>query len=174
MAESVAAEGAPAAPSGSRNRKLLLGGVVALVLAAGAAAGLLLLRDDGAAADAGSGDAQAAGARAEPAGEPEYVTLAPAFVVNFQAGNARARYLKVEIDAVTRAPEAAQSVHKHMPAVRNALVLLLSRQSYEELMAHEGKERLRAEALAEIRAVLEAQAGAPLVEDVYFTSFVMQ
>jgi flagellar basal body-associated protein FliL len=56
-------------------------------------------------------------------------------------------------------------------------VLLLSRQVYEDLLSNEGKEKLRAEALAEVRAVLDKRAGKKSgkgVEDLYFSSLVMQ
>ena len=38
----------------------------------------------------------------------------------------------------------------------------------------EGKEKLRADALAEIQKVMKAETGKPGVESVFFTSFVMQ
>ena len=38
----------------------------------------------------------------------------------------------------------------------------------------EGKERLRAEALATVKKVLEGETGTADVEQVFFTSFVMQ
>lgn len=42
------------------------------------------------------------------------------------------------------------------------------------LRSREGKEKLREEVLAEVRKVLEEQTGEAGVEQVYFTSFVMQ
>jgi flagellar FliL protein len=60
-----------------------------------------------------------------------------------------------------------------MPAIRNSLVLLLSRQVYDELLPDEGKEKLRGEALAAVQGVLQAQLGKPGIEDLYFTNFVM-
>ena len=67
-----------------------------------------------------------------------------------------------------------EAITKHMPMIRNALVLLFSRQVYEELLPHEGKESLRAKALEEVKLVLDREYGSSEVEDILFTSFVMQ
>jgi flagellar FliL protein len=103
-----------------------------------------------------------------------YSSLAPAFVVNFQSKDSKTRFLKLELDVVTRQEEQLESIKTHMPKIRNNLVLLFSRQVYEDLISHEGKERLRAEALDEIQKVLKKETGKKAVEDVFFTSFVMQ
>jgi flagellar FliL protein len=49
----------------------------------------------------------------------------------------------------------------------------MSNRDYQSLMSREGKEKLRQEALTEIRAVQKKQGGAD-VEDLLFTSFVVQ
>jgi flagellar FliL protein len=64
-------------------------------------------------------------------------------------------------------------VQKNMPLIRNNLLLLMSNRNYQSLMSREGKDKLREEALAEIRAVQEKQGGGN-VDDLLFTSFVVQ
>ena len=66
------------------------------------------------------------------------------------------------------------SVQKNMPLIRNNLLLLMSNRDYQSLMSREGKEKLRQEALAEIRAVQKKQGGAVTIDDLLFTSFVVQ
>jgi flagellar FliL protein len=60
-----------------------------------------------------------------------------------------------------------------MPLIRNNLLLLMSNRNYQSLMSREGKEKLRAEALAEVKDVQKKQGGED-VDDVLFTSFVVQ
>jgi flagellar FliL protein len=60
-----------------------------------------------------------------------------------------------------------------MPLIRNNLLLLMSNRDYQSLMSREGKDKLRQEALTEIRAVQKKQGGAD-IEDLLFTSFVVQ
>ncbi|MCC7410880.1 MAG: flagellar basal body-associated FliL family protein [Gammaproteobacteria bacterium] len=173
MAETAVATEAPVR-AGARTKLFVIMGVTAVLVLGGAGAAYVLL----AGGDSGTGHADAATADQSPAheaaAEPVYFSLAPAFVVNFQAGNSRARFLKVELDGSTRTEHGDEIIKRHSPALRNALVMLLSRQTYEDLMAPEGKQRLRAEVLAELQRVLTEQTGAAVVDDVYFTSFVMQ
>jgi flagellar FliL protein len=64
-------------------------------------------------------------------------------------------------------------VQRNIPLIRNNLLLLMSNRNYQALMSREGKEKLREEALAEIRAVQKKQGGDD-VDDLLFTSFVVQ
>jgi flagellar FliL protein len=79
-----------------------------------------------------------------------YVELSPPFVVNFQDDKKRARFLKAEISIMAKAPAVQEAITQNLPAVRNAMVMLLSRQVYEQLMTPEGKEKLRTDALEEV------------------------
>jgi flagellar basal body-associated protein FliL len=49
----------------------------------------------------------------------------------------------------------------------------MSNRNYQSMMSREGKEKFRGEALAEVRAVQKKEGG-PDVDDVLFTSFVVQ
>lgn len=121
--------------------------------------------------------AEGGGGHGEGGGGPAYVSLEPAFVVNFQDTKKRTKFLKAEISVVAKTPKAQEALTLHMPAVRNSLVMLLSRQVYEELSTNEGKEKLRLEALDAVKAVIKEQTSkktAKAVKDLYFSSLVMQ
>lgn len=108
---------------------------------------------------------------------PLYVPLDPAFVVNFQDKQHRTKFLKAEISVVAKSPKIQEAITAHMPAVRNSVVMLLSRQIYEDLMTTEGKEKLRVDALAEVQTIMKKQAGKKVgkgVKDLYFSTLVMQ
>ncbi len=102
-----------------------------------------------------------------------YVPLDPPFVVNFIA-NTDIRFLQITVEAGTREAGAVEQIKEHRPAIRNSLVMLFSSQDPFTLNTREGKERLRAETLAEIQKVLKEETGKAVVESVFFTSFVMQ
>ena len=153
---------APAEPTGGSNKKLII--IIAVVV-------LLALGGGGAAFMLSGGDDAAVPAAAA---DPIYIPLDPAFVVNFQDKNQKTKFLKAELNVVTYNEDVPEAVMKHMPAIRNNLILLFSRQLYEDLLPHEGKEVLRAEALAEVQSVIEKQVTGSGIEDLFFTSFVMQ
>ena len=104
---------------------------------------------------------------------PYYFSLDPPFVVNF-VGKGRAKFLQVNIGGLTRNPSIKESITTHLPHIRNNLVFILSSKRYEDLITQEGKEDLRKQVLAEVRKILKKETGNGEVEDIYFTSFVMQ
>ena len=103
----------------------------------------------------------------------QYMPLQPPFIVNLADVEA-ARYLQIEMDVMTREAKTLDEVKAHLPAIRNALLLLLSQKQSHALATREAKEALQAEVLAEINRVLEAAGAKPKVESIYFTSFVIQ
>jgi flagellar protein FliL len=105
---------------------------------------------------------------------PIYVNLDPPFVVNFQA-DSNVRFLQVTVSIMTRDPKTEEALKKNDPRIRNDLLLLLSNQQYSDISTREGKEKLRAQSLEAVRAVVKgAGEEAAKVEDLYFTAFVMQ
>ena len=117
----------------------------------------------------------AAGGHGEEGGGAKaavYFAIDPPLVVNFEDGSA-VRFLQITMEVMAHDPKAIESVQKNIPLIRNNLLLLMSNRNYQALMSREGKEKLRAEALAELRAVQKKEGG-PDVDDLLFTSFVVQ
>ena len=106
-------------------------------------------------------------------GDVVYIPLDPPFTVNLQGGS-RTRFLQASVQVMTYDAQMEELVVKHMPVIRNALVMLLSSKDADVLDSREGKESLRTEALAAIQGVLREETGSDGVEGVFFTSFVMQ
>lgn len=102
-----------------------------------------------------------------------YYPLNPAIVVNFSV-RGRQRFLQAELSLMLRDPRVISAIELHQPVIRNALVLLMGGQMYEELQTPEGKELLRQKALQEIQGILKEEIGRPGIEQVLFTSFIMQ
>jgi flagellar FliL protein len=101
-----------------------------------------------------------------------YYAFDPPMVVNFEDGSV-VRFLQISMEVMAHDQKSIDSVQKNMPLIRNNLLLLMSNRNYQSLMSREGKDKLREEALAEIRAVQEKQGGGN-VDDLLFTSFVVQ
>jgi flagellar protein FliL len=141
------------------------------------------------------------GASASESSESVEVAVKPAiyfplktFTVNYDV-NGRQRFLQAELTLMYRDETVLKTLELHMPAVRNSLVMLLSRQVFDELQTAEGKEKLRVAALAEIQGIIAKETAAsaektddekekdsktktkqpePNIEQVLFTQFVMQ
>jgi flagellar FliL protein len=158
--------GAPATPAKSK----LLVIVLCSLLAAGAAGGGVYF-----VLEKSIGAENAEAAQLPYAKQPAiYSKFDPPFVVNFQ-NKGMMRFLQVSIEVMTRSPATAELIKQHDAKLRNDLLMLLGGQTYETLSSREGKEQLRAEALKAVADVVEAEGGRPeTVEQLYFTSFVMQ
>ncbi len=103
-----------------------------------------------------------------------YVKFDPPFVVNFEAKGVM-RFLQITLEVMTRDPSVAEKIKENDPIIRNDLLLLFGSQTYESISTREGKEKLRAEAKDTVGKIIEREGGNPKkVEDLYFTSFVMQ
>jgi flagellar FliL protein len=101
-----------------------------------------------------------------------YYAIDPPLVVNFEDGSA-VRFLQIAMEAMAKDQKAIDSVTKNVPLIRNNLLLIMSNRDYQTLMTREGKEKLRQEALAEVQKILKKE-GSPPIDDLLFTSFVVQ
>ena len=104
-----------------------------------------------------------------------YYTLGPSFVTNYD-GAGRLKYLKADI-SVRIDPGTAPVLDTHLPYIRNKIVVLLAAQLEENLTSTQGKEALRNQALAEVKAAidfLEGGGSGERIRNLYFTSFVVQ
>jgi len=105
----------------------------------------------------------------------KYVTLQPAFVTNYGiTKTGRMMYLKADVTLKVSNPDAEATVKYHNAALRNALVLLFSRQDDAVVSSSDGREQLRRQALTELRAILDAEECRNAIDDLVFSNFVVQ
>ncbi len=102
-----------------------------------------------------------------------YFDFEQPFVVNFQDEH-QMRYLQVGVSVMAHDATMPETVKKHMPVIRNNLVMLFSSQTRQSIATREGKEKVRADAQSEVQKILAERTGKPVIEQLYFTSFVMQ
>jgi flagellar protein FliL len=108
-------------------------------------------------------------------GGVKYVTLQPPFVTNFGGTKTgRLTYLKADVTLKVANPEGEAALKYHTSALRNALVLLFSRQEDAAVSSTEGREQIRQQALTELRDIMQAESGEPVIEDLVFSNFVVQ
>lgn len=133
----------------------------------------------------------------------EYVELDPPFVVNL-AGDSGIKFVQVSVQIRVATTEAVNAIKKHNPAIRDAMIMLISTKTPQQMNSRQGKEELRKQALEAIRKVLETQhvvfthttedkqdsdsteskesdkkakntnVSSSPIQDVYFTRFIIQ
>jgi flagellar FliL protein len=116
-----------------------------------------------------TGDAEGA------ARQTAYLSLEPSFVTHVGPAGGKLTYLKAEISLRTSSNATLEAAEKHMPRLRHELVTLLGDQTdLDRLTSSDGQQALREEARARINAVLSEQQTGAQIDDVLFTSFVVQ
>jgi len=113
-----------------------------------------------------SGDAPPA--PSEVKGYKDLVTL-PTFVVNLADPLGR-RYLKLSMDVEVSDEKAAAELKSSESKIRDAVILLLSSKSFQELSTIESKILLKKQIVERLNQVL----GGPKVLRVFFTEMVVQ
>jgi flagellar protein FliL len=191
-------EKAPAAAKGGKKKLLIIIAAAVLVLGGAGGGAFFFMNkdhadeevtadaDEGEEAEADEQDAKDSkkskskskkdkkGKKAEVKAPALYVKYEPPFVVNFEAKGVM-RFLQISMEVMTRDAPTAEEIKLHEPKIRNNMLLLLGSQTYETISTMEGKEGLRKQALETIAKVVEDEGGeGKKVEDIYFTSFVMQ
>ncbi len=160
----------PAASSRDGGKLPMIITLVAILVAAGAGGGWYWSSKRALAAEQAAAEA----ARPKLPAPAQYLALEPPFVVNLNGGLDGPQYLQVEIQLMTRDPAALADLQRHAPAIRARLLMLLAQQNAESIADRAGKERLQAEALAEVRKLMSTETGQPGAEALLFTSFVTQ
>lgn len=102
-----------------------------------------------------------------------YIPMQPALVVNY-GGEGRLKYLKTELSVRVDDSHTAAAVRHHMPLLRNAMVMLFSRQSEDAITTQKGITLLREMAKAEIITQLESEQAEAGVLEVYFNNLIVQ
>ena len=148
--------------------KLILIVVGVMVLVGGSIGGTLLI--------VGGNDSASAEATEEVVvvrGDPSYIDMKPAFTVNL-APEDPVGFLQISIQALTFDDDVAADLEKHKPLIRNNLVVLFGQQNSADLRAPDGKERLQQSALETVQSIINKHGSGGQVDNVFFTSFVMQ
>ncbi|MGR9013353.1 MAG: flagellar basal body-associated FliL family protein [Gammaproteobacteria bacterium] len=142
---------------------------------------LLLAASGGAAYFFMAGDDSAKGEKVEHADEDEsgvpveklYFEMTKPIVIDFPKGSS-AKHGRITVSMLVDGAETIDVLKKNEPMIRNNLLMLLSAQESSTLNTREGKDMLRKLMLDEVTAVLVKMAGKSKVEEIFFTSFVMQ
>lgn len=105
----------------------------------------------------------------------QYHPLKPSFVANFgDTEGKKLKYIKADISVRAFSGEAISAVMDHNAIVRHQIVMTLSAQTEESLASSEGQENLRLALVEKVKAVLKEETGKEHIDDLLFTSFVVQ
>ena len=117
----------------------------------------------------------AADEAAEPIEEkPEYVSLGDAMVLNLSSGTRKLSFLQLKADVLVKNGESKAAVESHIPAIRHELIMLLSEQTVTDMKTPAKREMVRQQVTDNVRSRLEEVAENTEVEEVLFSTFLVQ
>jgi flagellar FliL protein len=105
--------------------------------------------------------------------EKLYFDIAKPIVVNFPK-NPVALHGRITVSMLVEGAETLAILKTNEPMIRNNLLMLIASQDVAKLNTREGKELLRQAILDNVAAVIKKMEGKGHVEEIFFTSFVMQ
>lgn len=153
-----AAEAGEAAPAKKSKKKLfVVSGALVVLLGGGAGAWFFM-------------QGSHAPKEAEPPKVPVYLPL-ETFTVNLQGNE---QYLQTDITLQASDPAQVDAIKMHMPRVRSRLLTLLSSKHADELATAADKKKLAQEILAQVKQPFDPKGKPQQVDDVLFTTFVIQ
>lgn len=151
---------APADAKPKKSKKLLfiIIGVLVLALAGGGAAFFLMKKKhadeegDGADAEHAEQKHEAPPPKRDPKTPPTFLPL-DSMVVNLAdpGGN---RFVQLGITLQLDEPKLAEDMKTYMPSIRNAILMLISQRTAEQMLAVQGKEDLSQDIIAEVSHIM--------------------
>lgn len=182
--EEQAAAEAPEEGGSKKKLFIIIGAAVLVLVIAGVVVFMMMGKGDKkkegadahgtpAAAEGGHGAAPPAaggghGAAGAAAGVSTVFTLEP-FIVNIYDGQ-ELRYLKVKVELEMSNPAVKPELEGRLAAIRDAILVVLTTKTLQEIQDAQGKNQLREEIVTAISKIV-AQGK---VSKVYFTDFVVQ
>ena len=142
-----AAEAAASAASKGKKKLIVIVVVLLLLVLGGGVLFMMKTRSAAAADEEGGGEPVHAAAAKPHKGAPTFVALDP-FVVNL-ADHDGERYAQVGLTLEVDDPKFGDEMKNYMPAVRNAILMILAHKTSQQLLGREGKEALAEEIMRE-------------------------
>lgn len=137
---------AEAAKPAGKKKLVLIGAIVAVLVVGAAAAFFLMGRGHGAEGEEGAAPAQHKAAA--PKGPPTFLPVEN-MVVNL-ADPGGDRFAQLGLTLELSDSKTAEQVKQFMPAIRSAILVLVSQRTADELLTKEGKEKLAQDILREV------------------------
>jgi flagellar FliL protein len=154
-------------------KKLIIIIIAAVILLAGGGGAAFFFMKGDASKEEKVEHAAAAEDESAVSAEKLYFEMSKPIVVDFPKGSA-VKHGRITISMLVEGAETIAVLKKNEPMIQNNLLMLVGAQDSNVLNTHEGKETLRKAMLDDVAAVLKKMEGKGQVEEIFFTSFVMQ
>ncbi len=105
---------------------------------------------------------------------PGYISMGEAMVLNLATDSTRSSFVQLKADVLVRDENSSDLVKLHMPALRHQLILMMSEQDAAKMKSPVEREKLRKQITDKIRSVYKELVGKDDIDEVLFSSFLVQ
>jgi flagellar FliL protein len=104
-----------------------------------------------------------------------YYKIVEPFTINFlNQSQKKVRYLQIKVALMSHDAAVIESAKLNLPMIQDALRTLFTDQNYQSVSTVAGRKQIQQQALALIKGLLKQETGSDALEQVYFTSFILQ
>lgn len=119
--------------------------------------------------------AMAAEDKAANTGQAKYYPIEEPFTINFQnQSDNKVRYLQIKVALMSHQDSVINSAELNLPMIQDALRNLFTDQDYQTVSTVAGRQQLQLAALNLVQSLLKEETGRGGLDQVYFTSFILQ
>ena len=105
---------------------------------------------------------------------PGYVSLGKPMVLNLATDGRRLAFLQIQADVLVKDDEAKEVVEANIPAIRNKLIVMLSEQNATDMKTPARREEIRKQVTDAVRDMIEEMTNNNDIDEVLFSSFLVQ
>lgn len=102
-----------------------------------------------------------------------YFGIRPPIIVNIADGR-NVRFMQIGVQFRVREAADSATLELHGDAIRHELLMLFSSQQIDQVTTVKGKEVLRQSAIDTVKQLLRKLTGKDMIDEIYFTSFIIQ
>lgn len=103
-----------------------------------------------------------------------YFEVEPNILTFYQGTGKKIGYVVVQINLAVRGQENYDLVELHVPLIQDNLIDFFNKQDKSIIRPFNEREKLRLRAQASVEAVLQAEIGKDIIENLLFTNYVFQ
>ena len=147
----------------SRRNLIIIAAAVAILLAGAAGVRLFLIDDEEVPAEP----------VAVKSAHPLYQNIGT-LVVNLVDDEGETHYMQVDVTVMTHSAKAAKTLEHYVPVLRNAFLEMFSTHTYKDMLVPVKREELRVKSRELVQHVAMKKMKQSQIDDVLFTSLVIQ
>ena len=101
-----------------------------------------------------------------------YFGFEPDIITNYINNKKKLGYIRITAELMLKNVANLEAVEHHAPLLRDAIIVVLSKEPEEKIRSLTGREEVRLKCVREIKRLLKKETGNEIIKDVLFTKYL--